>query len=110
MAFRNPFAFRPGPVTFWTTLVYLVLAVPLIYLHETVPRAPRSLEASHGLNMSQAWLDLAAITEHFHPYNSRDNDRVRDYLLLRIQEILDRNRVDWTTDYTGGVWNDASRR
>jgi len=106
----NPFAFRPGPVTFWTTVVYLALVVPLIYVHETVPRAPKALEQRMGLNMTQAWLDLAAITQKFHPYNSRNNEEVRDYLLLRIQHILDENGVEWTTDRTGGVWNAERRR
>jgi hypothetical protein len=99
----NPVAFRPTAVTFWTTLIYLVVLTTLIYIHETVPRAPNRQDAYRGLNMTQAWLDLSFITQRFHPYNSHDNDKIRDYLLLRIAHILDGNEVDWVTDETGGV-------
>jgi len=98
MAFHNPFAFRPVQVTFWTTVVYLALLTPLIYIHETVPRAPAESGLPSGLSLSEAWTDLANLTRTFHPYNSHANDVVRDWLLLRTQQILDQNGVSWTTE------------
>ncbi len=98
MAWRNPFAFRPAQVTIWSTVLYLALLVPLIYIHETVPRAPADSVLPAGLSLAEAWADLANITRAYHPLNSRANDAVRDGLLLRIQQILDRNGVSWKTE------------
>jgi hypothetical protein len=93
----NPLAFRRGPVTFWTTVIYLAVLIPLIVINETVPPAP-SESPFAGVNLTEAWLDLTTLTQAYHPYNSRANDRVRDWLLLRIQEILDQNGASWNTD------------
>ncbi len=98
MAFRNPFAFRPVQVTFWTTLVYVALLAPLIYIHESVPHAPDDADLPPGLSLGEAWEDLANITRAYHPYNVHANDDVRNWILLRTQQILDQNRVSWTTE------------
>ncbi|KOS18126.1 putative zinc metalloprotease [Escovopsis weberi] len=103
MRCRNPFGYRPGPVTFWTTAVYLALAISLIYVHETVPSPPKGHHLSQGLNLSEAWLDLQAITRSFHPFNSRQNEVVRDYLMDRSKQILNRNHIAYTTETAGGV-------
>ncbi|OAA51924.1 Peptidase family M28 family [Metarhizium rileyi] len=103
MKLGNPFAFRPGPVSFWTTVVYLAVIIPLIYVQETVPPAPPEEALPQGVNLTEAWLDLEAITRSYHPFNSHTNDVVRRYLMRRAREILDRNGVDYTTDLTGGV-------
>jgi hypothetical protein len=102
MAWHNPFGFRPAQVTFWTTLVYLALLSPLIYIHENVPPAPADLNLPHGLNLSEAWEDMASLTREMHPYNTRANDEVRDWLLLRIQQILDTNGAKWSTATAAG--------
>ncbi|KAB5576029.1 hypothetical protein GE09DRAFT_1094416 [Coniochaeta sp. 2T2.1] len=96
----NPLAFRRGPVTFWTTLIYLAILIPIVVVNETVPRAPKQSPFA-GVNLTEAWLDLTAITQDYHPYNSHANDKVRDYLLLRIQEILDQNGASWSTETEG---------
>lgn len=93
----NPFSFRPGPVTFWTTVSYLALLIPIIIINETTPPAPREAPVQ-GINLTQAWLDLSILTQGYHPYNSRYNDVVRAFLLRRVHEILDDNRVAWITD------------
>ncbi len=98
MACHNPFAFRPVQVTFWTTAVYLALLIPLVYIHETVPRAPRDSGLPTGLSLSDAWADLANLTQTYHPINSHANDVVRDWLLLRIQQILDQNGASWEAE------------
>ncbi len=94
----NPISFRPGPVTFWTTLVYLALLIPIIVINETVPPAPTDFP---GVNLTEAWLDLSTLTQAYHPYNSRYNEEVRDWLLLRTQQILDSNGAPWATESLG---------
>lgn len=112
----NPLAFRRGPVTFWSTIIYLAILIPLIVVNETVPPPPRESPFA-GVNLTEAWLDLARLTQAYHPYNSRANDQVRDYLLLRIQDILDQNGASWTAESGGAgatagaavtVFNDIS--
>ncbi|KAK2601619.1 hypothetical protein QQS21_004854 [Conoideocrella luteorostrata] len=103
MILGNPFAFRPAPVSFWTTVTYLAVFISLIFVHETVPSAPSQKEWPQGVNLTEAWTDLQAITRFYHPYNSHENDVVRSYLMRRSREILDRNGVKYTTDLTGGV-------
>ncbi|OIW29450.1 hypothetical protein CONLIGDRAFT_631525 [Coniochaeta ligniaria NRRL 30616] len=93
----NPLAFRRLPVTFWTAIIYLAVLIPLIVVNETVPPPPRDTPFA-GVNLTEAWLDLTRVTQAYHPYNSHANDQVRDYLLLRIQEILDQNGASWSTE------------
>jgi hypothetical protein len=93
----NPFAFTPVPVTLVITIVYLGLAALLIVLHETVPRAPSGPIIYNSLNLTEAWLDLTTLTNGYHPYNSRRNDEVRDWLLTRIKSIIEENGVSWST-------------
>ena len=104
----NPFAFRPGPVSFWTTVVYLAIAIPLLYVHETVPPAPSEHDLYKGLNLTEAWLDLDIISSSYHPYNSHENDDVRAFLINRSKEILTRNGVDSKAISSGiaadGLW------
>ena len=102
----NPFAFRPWPVFFWTTLTYVALFVSLLYVHETVPAVPGDKALPAGVNLTDSWVDLQRITAQFHPYNSHANDDVREYLVRRSKEILDRNKIHYTTDTSGGhIWN-----
>lgn len=93
----NPISFRRGPVTFWTTLVYLALLIPIVIINENPPPAPRQ-SPNGSVNLTQAWLDLTTITSQYHPYNSHYNDEVRDFLLRRVAAILDENDVPWRTD------------
>lgn len=84
---NNPFAFARWPVTLTVTVVYLALFIPLIVIHHVVPSAPRT--SPKGLNISEAWRDLQFLTDGYHPYNSRRNDDVHDWLLDRIKDILE---------------------
>jgi hypothetical protein len=93
----NPISFRPGPVTFWTTLVYLAILIPIVIINESTPPAPGQ-SPYDSVNLTQAWLDLTTITKRYHPYNSHYNDEVRNYLLTRVASILDGNGVSWNTD------------
>ncbi|KAI9045754.1 M28 family metallopeptidase [Aspergillus affinis] len=82
----NPLAFTPWPVTLVTATVYLALVIPLLVIHHVVPSAPSSDPS--GLNLTEAWADLQVLSSSFHPYNSRRNDVVHDWLLTRIDEIV----------------------
>ncbi|KAH6626791.1 hypothetical protein B0J18DRAFT_396079 [Chaetomium sp. MPI-SDFR-AT-0129] len=103
----NPFSFRPGPVTFWTTVTYLALLIPIVVINETTPPPPNAESPVPGTNLTQAWLDLATITRAYHPYNSHYNDDLRGYLLGRVRSILDENEVAWTTDGSESAATDA---
>ncbi|KAI9368893.1 hypothetical protein BJX61DRAFT_536867 [Aspergillus egyptiacus] len=83
----NPFAFTPWPVTIITTVVYLAFVIPLLVVHHVVPSAPSS--SPSDLNLTEAWSDLQTLTAGYRPYNSRQNDRIRAWLLQRIHDIVD---------------------
>lgn len=94
--FRNPIAFTPLPVTIITSIVYLGLIIALLVTHLVVPSAPSSPTPVNGVNLTEAWHDLQSLTNGFHPYNSRRNDEVRDWLLRRIETILSENGATYT--------------
>lgn len=102
MKYPNPFAFRPWPVTLWTTVVYLALVIPLIWVQENVPSVPSHGSLPRGVNLSEAWQDLQTITKGYHPFNSHQNDVVRQYLINRSKDILNRNGVAYTYSKGGG--------
>lgn len=91
-------SFAPMSVTTIVTLVYFAILIPIIVIHETVPPVPTNPTYYHGLNLSEAWLDLAELSNGFHPYNSRRNDEVRDWLLRRIDSIFETNGVQYTVE------------
>ncbi|KAI0150257.1 hypothetical protein GGR57DRAFT_201838 [Xylariaceae sp. FL1272] len=91
MGLSNPVAFRPFAVSFWTTVAYLALLIPLIIIHETVPSPPGSPTLYYGLNLTKAWIDLTTLSRSYHPFNSRKNDGIHNWLLLELNEIKERN-------------------
>ncbi|KAI1001864.1 Vacuolar membrane protease [Podosphaera aphanis] len=88
--------FTPISVTLITSFVYLSIGLTLVIIHETVPPIPSGSASFRDLNLTQAWLDLQELSNGYHPFNSHRNDQVRDWLLLRIGEILDKNKAGWT--------------
>ncbi|KAG4030306.1 hypothetical protein MFRU_012g00480 [Monilinia fructicola] len=94
----NPSAFVPMAVTLVTVIIYLGVFIPLLIVHETVPSAPDDPTLYNGLNLTEAWLDLQSLSDGYHPFNSRKNDDVRNWLLKRIDEILDHNQIQYTTE------------
>ena len=88
MLLSNPIAFKPIPVTILSLIVYLAVIIPLLVIHHVVPPA----QSIAGANLTEAWLDLQALSDGFHPYNSRKNDHVHDWLLGRINEYVDRRK------------------
>ncbi|KAL5606844.1 hypothetical protein BROUX41_003221 [Berkeleyomyces rouxiae] len=103
VSLANPFAFRPAQVTFWLVAIYATLLVPSIYVHESVPAPPSTHDADAlaGTNVTEAWLDLLQITQQYHPYASHANDDVRNYVMTRVENILDRNGVSFGTEKLG---------
>ena len=102
MHIKNPFAFRPMSVAVSVVLIYLAVFVPLLLVHENVPPAPSNPTLFRGLNLTEAWRDLQQLSSGYHPYNSRNNDEVRNWLLRRIEEILDANKAAYTGKQTVG--------
>ena len=94
MAIPNPVAFKPFAVTFWTTIIYLALLIPLLVVHESVPTPPSNLAPYPGINLTSSWSDLTEITRYYHPFNSRKNDEVHDFLLSRLREIKEENAAN----------------
>jgi hypothetical protein len=85
---HNPIAFTPLPVTIITFLVYSSLIIALLVIHLIVPSAPSNPTPVNGINLTEAWHDLQSLTNGFHPYNSHRNDKVRNWLLQRIEAIV----------------------
>ncbi|KAF1816334.1 endoplasmic reticulum metallopeptidase 1 [Eremomyces bilateralis CBS 781.70] len=84
---RLPFAYRRGPVTIFSAIIYISLLTALLVIHNTVPSAHNDY-IPEEISLDEAWHDLQRLTKSFHPYNSHANDDVRNWLLLRIEEIL----------------------
>jgi hypothetical protein len=93
MALANPVAFQPFSVSFWTTITYLALLIPLLIIHETVP-SPGNATEYYGLNLTKAWLDLTVLSNSYHPFNSRKNDEIHNWLLLELEEIRKKNSAN----------------
>lgn len=94
----NPLAFRPLPVTIISGLVYCALFVSLLLAHHHTPAAPSSSVPFAGINITEAWFDLKFLTDGYHPYNSRRNDIVRNWLLQRLDEILESNNASYSIE------------
>ncbi|KFZ08927.1 hypothetical protein V501_05771, partial [Pseudogymnoascus sp. VKM F-4519 (FW-2642)] len=88
----------PMSVMLITAIIYLSIAIPLLVIHEVVPPAPSDDALPSGLNISEAWLDLSELTKAYHPYASRRNDEVHDWLLRRVEGILGSNGVSWSSE------------
>lgn len=89
---KSTTGFRPLPVTLFTLVTYLSLFTALIWTDRRVPGvASRSELDRWGVSVDEAFKDLEFLTRTHHPYNSRSNDGVREYLLARIQQILSEN-------------------
>ncbi len=100
----NIVSFKPWPVAICSLLLYIIFVTPSIVTHETVPSPPSNPEQPfRGVNVTEAWLDLLTLTNKYHPFPSRRNEELREWLLDRIQTILKRNKVDWTNSSAGGI-------
>ena len=91
----NPIAFVPTQVTIISSIVYIALVAVLLWIHTVVPSAPSNPTPVKGINLTAAWLDLERITDGFHPFDSHQNEVVREYLISRIEEILKENEAEY---------------
>jgi hypothetical protein len=89
----SPAGFTPWPVASLIVVVYAALFSTLLTFQNVVPKAPSNPTPYTGINITEAWHDLKILTNGYHPYNSHRNDEVRDWLLRRIETILDRNNA-----------------
>jgi hypothetical protein len=105
MKVSNAFKFRPYPASFLFLVTYGVISALLIWIHESPPSdiPSHNEQQSMAINMTEAWNDLQKITTlGYHPYNSKVNDQVRQYLLSRIKAIIDENKAD--VQCADGAW------
>lgn len=98
MGLRNPLGFTKLPVTVFISLTYIALFAALICVHHIVPEAPSRDDPVSGVNLTAAWHDLQILSNGFHPYNSRRNDEVRNWLLTRVEDILEKNGARYHTE------------
>ncbi|KAI7279471.1 endoplasmic reticulum metallopeptidase 1 [Hortaea werneckii] len=108
----NPLAFVPAQVTLITSAVYIALFAVLLYTHHTVPSAPNDVAPEAGVNLTRAWLDLDYLSDGFHPVDSQRNDRVREWLVKRVQEVLHTNGAGYDVigdEDRGGSGNGSSQ-
>jgi Peptidase family M28 len=94
----NPLSFKPWPVTIITSIVYVGLIATILVIHLTVPPAPSTPTPLRGINLTEAWADLQELSNGFHPYNSKRNDGVRDWLLQRVDSILRGNNATFSSE------------
>jgi len=75
-------------------------------IHFVPPRNIPSESRQDDIRISivDAWHDLQHITRDwgYHPYNSHANDKVKEYLIARIHEILRNNKIGVET--RNGEW------
>lgn len=80
-------------VVILTTFIVLLSAV--IIKDEQLPTLSSPKGGPSGY---RAWEDLQAITQHPHPFNSRRNDQVRDYILKEMKKGNYPGRQSMRTD------------
>ena len=96
MKLSNPIGFTRGPVSIIVTTTYVAVVTALIILQVSVPVAPRT--TPKGINLTEAWHDLQYLTASYHPYNSKRNVEVHDWLLKRVKTIISQNeKASWHT-------------
>lgn len=100
MLITQPFPFTPIPTTSLVITTYLIITIVLLVIHFVPPGNIPSQSHQDQLRISivDAWHDLEHITADwgYHPYNSRANDKVKEYISKRVQEILKGNDVKFS--------------
>ncbi|KAL5525905.1 hypothetical protein ACEPAG_7243 [Sanghuangporus baumii] len=89
-------AFKTLPVTVVTIIVYAAIYIAIAVLDDlpSVPTPNKQL----GLNVDTAYDDLHKIAGLPHPYNSHQNDVVRDYILERVQAAAEHSSFTTVDD------------
>lgn len=76
-------ALHPYLRLFVLLLTFLVLLSAIVIKDESLPPMQ---SPEHGPRGDRAWDDLRVITEKPHPWNSRNNDVVRDHVLTEMHK------------------------
>ncbi|KAF7295537.1 Peptide hydrolase [Mycena indigotica] len=71
------------PTTILVVALYTVLFLAVFYT-DKVPAVPKD---QHGLNLTEAYVDLGRIAAHPHPFLSHANDQVHSFILGRLNSI-----------------------
>ncbi|CCD22906.1 Pff1p NDAI_0A07520 [Naumovozyma dairenensis CBS 421] len=85
---KSIFRFRKTNVSFLFQIT--ICGIFLLYVYDQTRykyTLPSQSEKVHQRLLQTAWSDLQNITLKPHPYTSRDNDRVHDYILERAMKI-----------------------
>ncbi|GAV55896.1 hypothetical protein ZYGR_0AZ00670 [Zygosaccharomyces rouxii] len=97
---RSLFRLRKTNVSILLLLSYLTIGLIYFYDHEhykhVTPEQSGFTDAPQLVE--DAWLNLQNITHSYHPYFSRDNERVHDYLLDKIEKIARNSSFVSVTD------------
>lgn len=99
MSLQAIFKFRKRSLSLFLIVTYSIIALIFLYDQARFKHSlPNEKEQRDLLN--NAWTDLQNITNKCHPYGSRDNDRVHDYLLERVKYIINSTvYADVSDDY-----------
>lgn len=98
--------FRKTNVSVLILLTYIMVAILYISKHTRYQSSlpDPTLQPELDNLLENAWLDLQNITFSFHPYASYDNDRVHDFLKLRINEIIgNKTYMEVSDDYDSNL-------
>ncbi|KAG8906195.1 hypothetical protein FRB99_007411 [Tulasnella sp. 403] len=76
--------FSAWPVTVLIVSAYAAILISTIWIQEVLPSPPKHLSGQLGLDLDLAWRDLQSITTYPHPYDSHQNDVVRQHVLDRV--------------------------
>ncbi|KAL3232183.1 Uncharacterized protein RNJ44_04099 [Nakaseomyces bracarensis] len=88
--FREIFRFRKTNFSIVLLVTAIIIAAITVFerlQYKFVLPSPSSNDIGHEL-LESAWLDLQHITSSFHPYGSRANDDVHDYILNRVESLI----------------------
>lgn len=97
MPIAQLFPFTPILTTSLAITTYVAITIALLVVHFVPPGniPSQSRQDQMRISVVDAWHDLEHITADwgYHPYNSRANDKVKEYITRRVHEILRDNDV-----------------
>ncbi|KAI0264235.1 hypothetical protein BC834DRAFT_884353 [Gloeopeniophorella convolvens] len=105
------FSFRTGSTTVLASLLYLGLFVSVYITQLGQPVPSTDAQRALGLDLERAYQDLHVIAERPRPFNSLQNDAIRDFLLQRINEVAKESdfvHVDGDLE-SAGVFMDSAK-
>lgn len=86
---KSVFRFRKTNLSVLLSTTYIILWLLFAYDRSSYKFAAPSNNDFDGapILLETAWLDLQVVTKGFHPYFTKDNTRVHDYLLNRVLNV-----------------------